>query len=57
MMVSRTPGTREHHSNAIWEEFELSFLAIAPLGALYSLLVLCAERGPRIRISKCATQI
>ena len=37
-------------SNAIWEEFQLSFLAIAPLGALYSLLVLCPEPGPRIGI-------
>ena len=37
-------------SNAIWEEFQLSFLAIAPPGALYSLLVLCPEPGPRIGI-------
>ena len=37
-------------SNTIWEEFQLSFLAIAPLGALYSLLVLCPEPGPRIGI-------
>ena len=37
-------------SNAIWEEFQLSFLAIAPLGALYSLLVLCPEPRPRIGI-------
>ena len=37
-------------SNAIWEEFQLSFLAIAPPGALYSLLVLCPEPRPRIGI-------